>query len=71
MKKVKTVKAIKLSTPMSKPSSDKARLLHKLAEAAKAARTRVSGYSDEKRHELERLARGVIQGAKAKSVCRS
>lgn len=47
----------------------KTKLLQKLNEAADAARTRVSGYSDERRNQLEQLARGTIQGAKTKQIC--
>ena len=57
------------------PKSDKTPMkankntLQKLSGAAKAARVRVSGYSDARRSQLEQLARGVIQGVKATQVC--
>jgi hypothetical protein len=59
-------------TPMSKATQgEKSRLLHKLAQAAEDARNRVSGYSDEKRSNLEQCARELIKGADPKQVCRT
>jgi hypothetical protein len=58
-------------TPMSKVThAAKPRLLQKLTQAAKNARNRVSGYSDERRSHLEECARGLIKGADPKQVCR-
>jgi hypothetical protein len=44
--------------------------LRKLLSAADAARERVSGYSDERRAELEAQARAKIHHARAKTLCR-
>lgn len=41
----------------------------KLLKAADAARERVSGYSDEKRAELETQARATIHNARSKALC--
>jgi hypothetical protein len=41
----------------------------RLVQVAEAARTRVSGYSDERRSGLEKFSRSVIQGVKATQVC--
>ena len=72
MKASRALRRIKQNTPMSKANqSEKAQLLQKLSDAAKASRTRVSAYSDEQRSRLEEFARGVIQGAKTKQICRS
>src|SRR5436309_15692487 len=57
-------------TPVAKALQSKAQLLHKLNEAADAARSRVSSYTDDRRSHLEQLARGVIQSASTKQVCR-
>ncbi len=71
MKKVTAPDAKRKSTPMSKAQhNDKASLLRKLQEAAQAARTRVSSYSDDRRSHLEQLARGVMNGASTEQVCR-
>lgn len=45
--------------------------LKKLLKAADAARERVSGYSDEKRAELEAHARSQVRHAHPKAVCRT
>jgi len=43
--------------------------LRKLLDAADAARERVSAYSDDKRAELEALARSKVHHARAKTLC--
>jgi hypothetical protein len=55
-----------------KPRKKNSGWLSKLSQVADAARFRVSAYSDERRSELEKLARGVIHSTKAKAaaVCR-
>jgi hypothetical protein len=55
---------------MAQAKQPKAGLLQKLAEAAKAARTRVSAYCDDRRSQLEKHARGIINGAHPTQVCR-
>src|SRR5438067_12869484 len=68
-KKLASTNANRQSTPMLKAQQNpKARLLQKLSAAAEAARSRVSGYSDAKRSDLEKLAREMIQGVSAKQV---
>lgn len=60
------------TTPMSQVTqAAKLRSLQKMAQAAKNARERVSGYSDERRELLEECARGLIKGANPKQVCRA
>jgi hypothetical protein len=71
MKKVMKVNAGTKTTTMSKsPQTTKMHLLRKLAAASEAARERVSGYTDEKRLELEQRARGMIKGVHTQQVCR-
>ena len=70
MKKIVKVNAGRKGTPVAKSLQSKAQLLQKLSEAADAARTRVSSYTDDRRSHLEQLARGVIHGASTKQVCR-
>ena len=45
--------------------------LRKLLKAADEARERVSGYSDEKRAELEARARTKVHHARTKTLCRT
>lgn len=65
---MRKVSRTRTSPPMSKAQQNKT-LLHKLLEAAKEARARVSTYSDDRRSDLEKLARGMISSAKSKQVC--
>jgi len=59
-------------TVMEKPSNKQKnqRWLSRLAQVAEAARTHVSGYSDDRRSKLEQFARSLIQSGKAPQVCR-
>jgi len=55
------------TTRTEKPTAEQ---LQKLRNAADAARERVSGYSDEKRAELEAYARSQVRHAHApKALC--
>jgi hypothetical protein len=65
------LKAAQKGNYMAKLKNKDKNWLQRLVRVADAARARVSTYSDDRRSELEKFARGIIQEVKAEAKAES